>query len=274
MFPVIFIAWFIWKKQWKAAITSCATIVGATVALSPWLPAGSYEYYFKNVAGFDTKCYAASPHNQSILGFFSQLIPSYSSTHILPPSTAAYILAAALMLVISLAVFFVFLRYTHRDHFLFSIDYEWSVLVIVMLLFSPLTWEHSFLFLCLPFAAIVFWGRYKRPEIYTVIKFILAAVFILINLNEETSEISPLSLPFGKAINSFLAPVPIPTIPALRVIFSTSFGFYGSIVLLVLFLWFGMSKREKQTEERQVPQREVVVADEEIIEVTKIPVEI
>jgi hypothetical protein len=143
-YPAILLAWAIYRRRWRMAAAGALTL-GLAFLIQP----GAWLEFFRTISPATTAEWGANRGNLSLLGLSHRI---FTGTDIfaplidrpgweLPARLALYGLAGA-----ALAVTF------WRRRASLSLDGEWSLLFIAMLIFSPISWIHNMLFLFLPLA--------------------------------------------------------------------------------------------------------------------------
>ena len=160
LFPGFMFLYFVLRRKWQSILSGIICFI-----LLTWLTAGIfgpnvYSAYLKNVLPV-VSMFRSNLINSSIIGFWSKLFDTVPAEHIVPLTQSPILarMASGLScLTIIICLFLVGEGSKTKD----DSDILYSLFVIALLLLSPLTWEHAFLLLILPF--IVIWKRVKEKK--------------------------------------------------------------------------------------------------------------
>lgn len=167
--PLIFVPYFIYRKFYKAAFASCAGIL-----LYLWLPSLNlgWEKNIDYLKGWINALFTSTPElilwykNQSLLSCISRLFSENSPVKIflLPPLIikGVFLLAASLMIFFALYFCRDLISYKKKE-FGFGHLFEFSLILICMVLFSPLAWKHTFLHLLVGYMVLIYYLM-KNPK--------------------------------------------------------------------------------------------------------------
>lgn len=158
-YPVLFLALLVFKRQFRALGWALGAVLAATAVAYGTLPGAAWSDWFTHVlptGGYGALPYGlfspATPHNQSINGFALRLFSSNEFTPTVHPAPeVARLFAYALSgLVAGTTLLLNFLARHRRD----LLDLEFSLLLLMMFLVGPLSWDHHVVF-ALPAVVIV-----------------------------------------------------------------------------------------------------------------------
>ena len=140
--PVLLLAWLAWRRRWKAVAT--AGVALAALVAAGWAVAGwdSYVVYAREMVPLLSRG-CAHWVNQSLAAFTTRLFdaPDMFSWELATPSTLARLAASAAGLLIMAASFLVMRGSRLRDARM-RLDLEFSLVTIVTLFVSPISWTH------------------------------------------------------------------------------------------------------------------------------------
>jgi hypothetical protein len=222
VFPGFLVLFFALRGRWISVIAASATFVGMCIVSALVLGPDSWHAYVQEVAptvsgfrnlwvnaslaGFWAKWFAEGAMNPS------QLVGPPD----IPPLWAAPRLAAAGWMLTAMTVIAVWAQAMRR----LGEDQAFGASIIVMLLLSPVTWDHYFLLLILPVAFL--WLRFPEPHLE---RSVLIVVLVILAL-------SPLV--FANAVTSSGRLLPL---------VGVSVHFFALCVLLMLSLRQGSASR-------------------------------
>lgn len=182
-YPLVFLPMLLLKRQYRALAWVSVVLIVSTI-ISIWvLPAQAWTEWIARVmptGGYGQLPYGlfspATPHNQSINGFTLRLFSANEFTPVVYPSgmlakVAPYIIVAliagATMLLNVLA---------RRRHDL--LDLEFSVLLLMMFMVGPLSWDHHVVF-ALPAAMIIVLHLWRQRALFLLGLVALPSAFVL-----------------------------------------------------------------------------------------------
>ena len=147
--PVVFLFYFLWKKQWKAA-AAVAAVTLISLLISLWYLGTAVHFSFLREAaqmGYGSSTWAqfgqhyhVEPHNQAPSALWYRLLTHNPSTQGVIDSPAT---AKTLSILTALLFLFLAARVTRRTPTSFSL-WEYSVWCISILLLPSLLWYHYF----------------------------------------------------------------------------------------------------------------------------------
>ena len=217
LFPLIFVAFLIATRRWRASEAFAAVVLGGLGAT--WLAGGTgtFALYFREVIPENTRLWIVFPLNTSIPGAVAMLSrPAQWASPVLAPRTGAALTMIACAAMVGFTTWVAVGARRRRS----VEEREYIAFGVAMLLLSPLTWSHTFLVLIWPAAALLRDWRALRQSVRGAV--IGAYVF--------------LSLPtisLAQAIINRYLPHQVPWPVAL----STKLSTLGLIVLWLVFCW-------------------------------------
>lgn len=198
--PLIFIPFLIFRKRFKALFSSCLFI-----ALYLFLPALYTGYsrnlgYLKNwwlVHQKNPIDYLFWYKNQSLLSCLSRFLSKDS-----PVSIAGLTAAQVFPIFLILAAILFFLVFAGRkrtaaDSSAFGYLTDLSLILILMILFSPLAWKHTFVHLLIPHLVLLYYVMYINPADKPTKRLLISSFLLITVLNPE------LTKPFAQTIQLF-----------------------------------------------------------------------
>ncbi len=227
-YPALFVLYFLWRREWRvvagAAITSAAMLVVSLFTVG-WQ--GNLNYFEIVVNELEQGGMAAF-NNQSILGF---LLHTFTRGDISAWQNEAVplwlvLLRLGLVLLLVLAVVWAMRRPPKAtSQPVLARDTDLALVTFVMLLASPITWYHYYMWLLMPLF-LLFDGLLLSPERRPTPVVWLAVAYGLVVV-QGIAVIRPLA---GSALDN---------VWLLRVLLSQSF--FGAVILLILTL--GLRRR-------------------------------
>jgi hypothetical protein len=178
LFPALLFLHFAFRRQWRAVAAGAACIVvltGATVAV---LGPVTYSTYLRDVPSVIAE-WRSHWNNASLPGLWSKLFdPGTKGSGVVPLVYNPTI--ARLLILASCGAVVIFVARTAqgaqtRD----ECDRSFAAAVAGMLLVTPVTWEHGFLLLMVPFA--VSWATAPAGSFQRRILVLLVALLMLMN---------------------------------------------------------------------------------------------
>ena len=160
LFPAFLMLFFLAKREYRAVLASVFVFLFANVLTAAVLGFDAYlQYYFEVVPR--VAVFRDYWMNASITGWFSKLFDSPNPQ--VTPLIESPQIAKLGIAVCSLAVVAAIARFTWSTEQPAERDHAFSLAILGMLLVSPVTWNHYFLFAVLPL--MIWWIRCKaRPE--------------------------------------------------------------------------------------------------------------
>ncbi len=151
LFPAFLGLYFLCRRQWQGVIGMGLAFVGLNVLTGAILGWGVFAAYFVDVVPQVGQFRDFWP-NASIAGFWSKLFDSRSG-HAIPLWQNALLASSGTILCCLLVTGAVAWKCWWAKGRAAS-DHAFALCVIAMLLVSPITWDHYFLLLVLPFAVL------------------------------------------------------------------------------------------------------------------------
>jgi alpha-1,2-mannosyltransferase len=152
LFPLIFIAFLIATRRWRAALAFAAVVVVGVAAT--WLVVGAdtFVLYFRQVIPENTRVWSVFPLNTSIPGVVAMLSrPGGWASTLLEPSAGAAVTIVACGAIVGVTTWVSVVASGARS----AEEQSYIAFCVAMLLVSPLTWSHTFLLLIWPAATLV-----------------------------------------------------------------------------------------------------------------------
>jgi hypothetical protein len=153
LFPGLLIIFLLLRRRWWAAGAACATVAIGGLLSVAIVGMGDTLDFFMRVAPSNAAALAAFPLNTALAGPISRLLVDGTWVR---PLLIAPALASWLARLVSLGLLIVLGRQawrapaTQRGE-----DMTFAAVCIAMLLISPLTWQHTFMLLILPFGLLL-----------------------------------------------------------------------------------------------------------------------
>jgi hypothetical protein len=174
LFPALLFLYFLLRGQWRVLGAGAACALALTALTIGVLGAETYKDYVGTVLPIlaDVQSWCG---NTSVIGFWKKLFDS-SGAGYLPvesPMRAPF-LAQVGILVSGALLLAIFIRAVVRSRESFGYDLLFGMAVVVMLLLSPITWQHGYLLLCLPLA--ILWRRLPALGFDRLFSYVCAAV--------------------------------------------------------------------------------------------------
>jgi alpha-1,2-mannosyltransferase len=185
LFPGFIFLYFILRRRWTTVFVGVGTFAAATVLTIAVLGIESYKTYVSEVLP-QVSLYKNLWVNASLAGFWtkwfdagaSSATPSLALPRYLPPIATNPVVARAGLIASILAVLVLWARTVLQARSRRDTDMAFGLTLTAMLLISPITWEHYFLFLALPLTQLwIALSPTRRPRV------ILLLVVICIWIN-------------------------------------------------------------------------------------------
>lgn len=172
----LFALYFLCKRQWRALIYFL--ISGAVLTLLPLLFFGK-QSYIDYITLLPTIKWYASTWNISLLGFFTRILGGVGEKMTpliyLPHLTKYCYWFASVALVAYLAHF---LQKNYRIDPVKKIDLDFSLILMIALLVSPLGWRYYFAWLAIPIMVLHQYAKYTKSPM-SFILLICASIFLI-----------------------------------------------------------------------------------------------
>jgi glycosyl transferase family 87 len=161
LMPVLFVPYFFWRRQWRAFGWTLAAVAGWTLLPALVYGPARYASQFRNWLDFFHRGQGVGKMNASVFAMLDRiaghhLVPfSIAGFDDLAPSgsTAVRLLLLGLMLLVTCAACWLFRG--PYDPARRSAVAEWSIVLLVGVIFSPLTWKFYLVVLLLPMTLFV-----------------------------------------------------------------------------------------------------------------------
>jgi alpha-1,2-mannosyltransferase len=153
LFPGLLIVYLLLRRRWWAAAAASATVaLGGLLSLAIVGPSDTLDFFLR-IAPANAAALAAFPLNAALAGPISRLLVDAMWVR---PLLVAPGLASWLARLASLALVIVLARQCWRAPVTRAgDDTTFAAVCVAMLLISPLTWQHTFMLLLLPFGLLL-----------------------------------------------------------------------------------------------------------------------
>jgi glycosyl transferase family 87 len=194
--PLIFIAYFVVTRQWRAAWTATLSFLGTVVIGFVILPSDALRYWSGTVLESSRAGGVFDTPNQSLSGAMARVLSNEQFAH-------WWLLVLGIVTLCGLAVArFAYLR---GSDFL-----GYAAAAITGLLVSPVSWEHHWVYVIPLLIWLACWAYQKRSVLVGTATVVLATIFtvrlfMLVGIPESPP--SPLDLPVWKEIVAGMYPV-------------------------------------------------------------------
>ncbi len=236
LFPAYMFLYFLMRRDWRAIAAGGVAFVALTGATYAVFGQETFVDYVQNVmprVGGFRDWWA----NASAAGFWSRLLDGQSG-HSIPVAFSP--LGAKIGTLLSWGVLTIVAGWTVlRAKSQPEVERAFSVTIIAMLLVSPITWDHYFLLLLLPF--LIFW-KYMSPNLLLrCVLFGLIIVLTFVNPKWIWDATIPGAgeLSQGTGATSVAQPIQVITV--------LSYQFYGLLALFLLSLSLRMKTPCRET---------------------------
>jgi hypothetical protein len=227
LYPLLIIGFLVLSRHWKAAWSALLVFLGGI--LLTWTLVGRDDFlnYFLTIAPNNGREYATFPINASLSAAAGRtfLNGHWVSPMIHSPALATIVYLAAASLVLLFTGIYV-LKTRQQPQ---GVDIGLAMTCVGMLLVSPITWEHSFSILLLPFGLLL-QAILTRPR-HSIKLLFLAAVALT-------------SLPtvnIGYALVNFFKPEQIPWQAGLLLLYPTLV-----LIFTMAALWLNFSRNNER----------------------------
>jgi hypothetical protein len=157
LFPGFLFLYFLLRRRWTTVVVGVGAFAAATTLTIVILGVETYETYLSQVLP-QVSVYRNLWINASLAGFWTKWFDAGATSPMPPPGLPRYlpplvvntVLARAGLVVSALAVLILWGRAVLRARSPQETDMAFGLTLTAMLLLSPITWEHYFLFLALP----------------------------------------------------------------------------------------------------------------------------
>lgn len=238
LFPLIFLAFVIATRRWRASIVLAVAVVLGFSATAVVVGTDVFVLYFRQVIPENTRLWSVFPLNVSIPGALAMLSrPGQWASPVLTPSTGTMV---AMILCAGIVGVTTWLAVDVRGRR--SVEEQvYITFCVAMLLVSPLTWSHTFLLLIWPAAVLIRDSRLLSRSV----RIAVVGAFVLLSL--------PTISMAQTIINTYL-PRPVPWWLAL----STKLPTLGLMILWAAFGRRTWTELTPTSTQGAIPQRESV----------------
>jgi hypothetical protein len=178
LFPALLFLHFVFRQRWRAVAAGLASIVVLTAATAAVLGPFVYATYFRDVPPFVAE-WRSAWNNASLAGLWSKLFEPGTKGSGVVPLVYNPTLARMLVVVSCGAVIVLLARAIQQARSLAERDGAFGAAVVVVLLVTPVTWEHGFVLLLLPFA--ISWAGSPTGSLQRRLLILLAIVLMVLN---------------------------------------------------------------------------------------------
>ena len=220
-YPALFVLYFLWRRQWRV-VAGC--VVGAAgIAAISLLTVGweANVRYFAIVLSEMQQGGMAAFNNESITGFLLHAFTHGNIATWQDMPLAPWLSATRIVLVLLLVGATIWaMRHRPRDiaDVSLSRDLDLAAIIFVMLLASPITWYHYYMWLLFPIYIVFDCTLHQRRASSTILLAIAYALIVV----EGIEVLRP------------LIPQALDNMPVLRVMLSQSF--FGAVLLALQVL--------------------------------------
>lgn len=212
--PALLLVYWAWKREWRVVFYALATMAVVLVVSLPVIEVNRWiEYATQIFPALSTG--TAYAQNQSLPGLISRLMlePKYAAGLQSAPSEPAVRVAttAAELALVGLGLIFTRGRLKSRLDFKFALEY--SVWLTILLVISPISWDHYFTWMLLP-----------------------VVVMLVALLNYDLDLVHGVVLTVGLAVAIWLLNTPVGTFFGYPQAWQRSPLLYGSLIILVLLI--------------------------------------
>jgi hypothetical protein len=152
LFPGIFLLFLILRRRFKAALTMVTVIIVGWLSTILIIGPEDVLLYVTQMAKMDAETNAVFPLNLSITGVFGRL---FSAGPWVQPIISNPRISIWLTFFFSLGLFILWIMQTWKmEKTIMGDDRAYAVTLLAMMLISPITWEHAFVMLVLPFGIL------------------------------------------------------------------------------------------------------------------------
>lgn len=148
LFPIIFIAYFIFRKRWRSLLGMVIMLIAGFTITTIIIGPQSQIQYVTEIAPRDINNFAHYPINLSFGGIFRRLFTENDLSYpiINSPIVSTIGIWTCTFLIMVLAIY---RAITSKNQY--EDDISYALIILAMLLISPITWEHILPILILPF---------------------------------------------------------------------------------------------------------------------------
>ena len=222
-YPALFVLYFLWRRQWRVVIGSAAGSLFILLVSLLTVGWGANLAYFRVVASELGGGGVPAFNNESISGFLMHIFTRGDVFSWLKAETPVWVNGLRLvfiLLVIGAVVWAMRRSPAATEDESGTLDLDLSLVILVMLLISPITWYHYYMWLLLPLT-VLFDRLFLSPQgdVRRIVWLAVAYGLVVVE---------------GVAVLQPLAPQLLQNVWLLRMLLSQSF--FGAVLLLGLAL--------------------------------------
>jgi len=156
-YPALFVFYFIWRREWRVVIGSMIgmfLIALVSVATVGWQGNLAYgQVLLSEISGGGVAAF----NNQSISGFLMHIFTKgdvFAWLDIAMPAWVSALRILIALIMVAAAVWVMRSRSSKRDGNELDLEFDLSLVVLIMLLVSPITWYHYYMWLLFPLTVL------------------------------------------------------------------------------------------------------------------------
>lgn len=188
LFPAFLFLFFLMRRNWKAIISGGVAFLGTNGLAALMFGTGAFNDYVRVVIP-SVDHFRSSWPNLSLAGLWLRMLNPADGERVIPIVHAP--VAGAIGIYLSAGIVAALTGWgCYRSRKQDNGDWAYALALVGMLLVSPITWNHYFLILCLPFALLwrdaTGWGRWAF-RILLILMWVPATVYPLIGIGKATA---------------------------------------------------------------------------------------
>lgn len=157
IFPIFLLGYALFRLRWRVLGAACATMLVLVLAQTVGQPRAYWLDYVTEAAPNNATEWVRSPRNASLNNLSTRLFTGSSEVAPLVERPGAELPTRVMLYAVALGCMALVLwRRRHTP----DLTGEYSLFIAAMVLLSPISWEHAFIFLLLPFGYL--WQRVRR----------------------------------------------------------------------------------------------------------------
>jgi hypothetical protein len=160
MYPAFLLGYALFRRRWWTLLAAFATII-VLVLLQTVIDASHWPRYIRDVAPHNAAEWISSPRNASLSGVSARLL---LGNHEVAPLAYRPALEGIARIALNAAFFGFFVLLLWKIRYTPHLDGEFCLFLCGMLLLSPLSWEHGYIYLLLPLTYV--WAQVRRRQRY------------------------------------------------------------------------------------------------------------